>query len=124
MEKLLGNWLGYYEDSNGCRVSFFAFIEHFAHETLIGRVKDNVVEKGEQYTSVISGKVEGSEVFLRKSYTSMDADIVLYHGELSERKISGQWYTQKDTLHLGGKFEMWQLGAAIENKHFQSDDNL
>lgn len=116
MEKLLGNWMGFYEDETGCRVSFFVSIEHLAHETFIGRGKDNMIENGDVYTSAISGKLDENDVVIQKSYTSMDADVEFYHGKLSERKISGTWYIQKDTPYLGGKFEMWQLGAVLDMK--------
>lgn len=125
MEKLLGDWLGFYEDSNGCRASFFAAIENIAHGTFIGRAKDNIVEQDGVYTSVIAGKLDGDDVIFRKSQTSPDADIQFYYGKLGERKIFGTWYIQKDAPELGGKFEMWQISTTTSNKHFiQSDENL
>jgi hypothetical protein len=125
MEKLVGNWMGFFEDGSGYRVSFLAAIENIAYGTFIGRAKDNIIEKDDEYTSVIGGKLNDDDVVFRKSYTSIDADVVFYYGKLNERKITGTWYTQKDTLCLGGKFEMWQLGAVTGNRNLtQSGDNL
>jgi hypothetical protein len=98
MEKLVGNWMGFFEDGSGYRVSFLAAIENIAYGTFIGRAKDNIIEKDDEYTSVIGGKLNDDDVVFRKSYTSIDADVVFYYGKLNERKITGTWYTQKDTL--------------------------